>query len=296
VQPGGGGGSKEAELIVPDHCLVRFLDVTVQPGQSYEYQIQIKVDNPNLGKTKEVAWPGLAEIKDLYSQWGPSVRVDVPSETYMYGTELDTATLRMKEKADYKLINDRDVAWMQVHRWLETTNLNPELRGSTVPVGDWSVGDVPVRRGEYIGRLEPVKVPVWFPTKKWFDIAVPVQATTKPVGIGSRPIAIKGIPVNFATEHLLVDWEGGKIYQNFRPLEKGPSKDVREEANVEYLILSPDGKLRVRNSRIDAGNRDRESRTKTWADWVQAVEQAGGRAPGDAGSKGTTTRPDPFKR
>src|SRR4029077_3541053 len=113
------------------------------------------------------------------------------------------------------------------------------------PVADWSIGDVAVRRGEIIGRQESVKVPMWFPHKKAFDIAVPIASNVKTGGVLRPPPGPKGIPVNFATEpgHLLVDWEAGKINQPSRGAgEKAPSRDAREDANVEYLILTPDGK------------------------------------------------------
>jgi len=295
--PGENGAAKEAELVVPDYCLVRFIDVTVKPGYTYDYQIQIRVANPNFGKKTEVAYPPLAEKKELESAWGPEkpVSLTVPRELYVYGTEIDDRTLRSKTSLDPKLLGDKDVTWMQVHRWLETTNLNPEQRGSQVAIGDWSVGDVPVRRGEYIGRPENVKVAMWFPQKRAFDIAVPIQAVTRPGIIGVRPQIIKGIPVNFTTEDLLVDWDGGKISQTFRAPDGKASRDVREDANVEYLIMTPDGKLSMRSSRADKENPERAERFNEWDNWVKQVEAGGGKP---ADSKGGT-RPnikDPFNR
>ena len=55
-----------------------------------------------------------------------------------------------------------------------------------------------------------------------------------------QPKASTGIPVNFAPvgdPDLLVDFEGGRIRQSFRPSEKARSIDVKEDAAVEYLIL-----------------------------------------------------------
>jgi hypothetical protein len=283
--PGGGPAAKgdQQELSVPDHSLVRFIDVTVKPGFKYEYQIQIKTANPNFGKKNEVAWPGLADVKELVSQWSPIIELTVPREVFVYGMEMDDRSTAFKQKTLYdpKILSDReDVTWMQVHRWIETTSLNPDQRGATRPVGDWTVGEVPVRRGEIIGRLEPVKVAMWSPTKENFEIAQPIQATTKPGVIGVRPLPIKGIPVNFATEDVLVDWEGGQIRKSFRGQEKVGDKviektlkDVNENANVEYLILAPDGKLRARSSRTDLNDPDRKERYDEWSKWVEQVEK-----------------------
>jgi hypothetical protein len=284
--------TKEAEPLIPDHCLVRFIDVTVKPGYTYEYRVMIRVANPNFGKKTEVAWPALAEQRELASPWSDKpCRLTVPKELYAYGTELDDKALKLKQQIEPKLLTDKnDVTFMQVHRWIESTSLNPEQRSASVPVGDWSIGDVAVRRGEMIGRLENVKVPVWFPTKKAFEIAVPTQTATKPVGLGAKPPPVKGIPVNFATDDLLVDFEGGRIHQSFRISEKS-TKDVREEANVEYLILGADGKLRLRNSRTDKADPERSEREKEWQTRVSNVESGVGRPAGD--------RPlmkDPFKK
>lgn len=287
----GDGVAKEAEFIVPDYCLVRFIDVTVKPGFTYEYQMRIVVANPNFKKT-DVAFPRLAEQKELYSPWGPEqpVTAALAAETYVYGVELDDRTLKARAQLDTKLLGDKDVTFLQVHRWIESTSVNPDQRGALRPVADWSIGDVAVRRGEMIGRIESVKVPMWFPHKKAFDIAVPIASNTKTGGILRPPPGPKGIPVSFATENMLVDWEGGKINQSFRGTgEKAPSRDAREDANVEYLIMTPDGKLHVRNSRADKGEPERKERYDDWERWVKQVEAGGGRAATGTGAKPKTS-------
>ncbi len=294
-KPKGDAPRGETEYIFPDHCLVRFIDVTVKPGFTYEYQVQIRVQNPNFGKKTEVAFPALAEPKELVSQWSEKpCSITVPRETFVYGVELDEKTLRARQQAEPKLLSDKnDLTFMQIHRWVETTNLNPEQRGAPVPVGAWSIGDCAVRRGEQIGRLENVKVPLWFPNKKAFEIAVPIQAAPKPGIIGgARPPVLRGIPINFTTEDLLVDFEGGKVNQTFRLTEK-TSKDVREDANVEYLVMSPDGKLRLRQSRADKVDTERSARYDEWAAWVADVEAGRGRPAAGGGDK-PGIKPDPF--
>jgi hypothetical protein len=289
--------SREPEFVVPDYCLLRFIDVTVKPGYTYEYQVQVRVANPNFGKKSEVAYPSLAERKELESPWSEAAcSLTVPRETYVYGVELDDKAIRVKQQADTKLLTDKsDITFMQVHHWLETTNLNPDQRGSNVPVGDWTVGDLAVRRGEFIRRLDHVKVPVWFPTKKAFDIAVPIQGQPKAGVIGAKPPPVKGIPVLFDAQDLLVDFEGGKFSQSFKVGDK-TTKTVAENANVEYLVMTTDGKLHLRSSRADDKDSDRVARYDAWARRVKEVEDAGGRpvpAPGDKAGPGI---PNPFKK
>jgi hypothetical protein len=269
--------------------LVRVIDAdrNLKPGFTYEYQLQIRASNPNFGKKAEVAFPSLAEQKDLQpSPWAPEtpISITLPKEVMIYGTELDKGTLYYKGRFDKNLLGDNDVAWMQIHRWVEYTSINPDQRGRLEPVADWCIGDVPVRRGEYIGRTEYAKVPMWFPHKKMFDVAVPVLPVTKTtIGPAKPPPVPKGIPVDFSTKELLVDWEGGKINASFREAEK-KTKTVNEDANVEYLILSPDGKLYVHNSRVDKNDPDRDDRFKAWEQWVKDVE-AGKTRPPDSKDK-----------
>lgn len=71
-----------AESVIPDHCLVRFVDVTVQPGTRYQYQLRIRLANPNHGKEDLVAWRSLADRRELDSPWAPDwpFRVLVPKD------------------------------------------------------------------------------------------------------------------------------------------------------------------------------------------------------------------------
>src|SRR5262249_33800613 len=57
---------KGEKLIVPEYCLVRVIDVTVKPGESYQYRLRVRVANPNF-KRDDVAEPKFAEGKELPS-------------------------------------------------------------------------------------------------------------------------------------------------------------------------------------------------------------------------------------
>jgi hypothetical protein len=290
---------KEKDVVVPEYCLVRFCDVNVKPGLTYQYQMKLQLENPNFGKPeKMLAYPDLAKTKEITGEdWAPKdadlqqTTVTFKNESFYYATELDVATLDDKYRRDSKLKGDKDVAFVQMHRWLDKVRLNPENAASLYPVGDWTVADVPVRRGELIGRTEQVKLPVWFPTREAFDFAVPIStAAPKPMVIGAKPTpGPKGIPVAFSTDDLVVDWEGGKIFQNFKMTEK-TSKDVKEDAGVEILVMSPDGTLRVHNSRTDLADPQRKQRYDEWKKALADTENPG--RPGGGAGIGPD---DPFK-
>src|SRR5262249_22471939 len=54
----GNSNDPDADLVIPDNVLVRFIDTAVEPGATYEYRIKIKMKNPNF-KQKNVAYQSL---------------------------------------------------------------------------------------------------------------------------------------------------------------------------------------------------------------------------------------------
>src|SRR5262249_44762812 len=59
-------GPGDAGLELPDHCLLRVVDLTVRPGEAYQYRLRVRMANPNLGR-KDVADPKLAADAELTS-------------------------------------------------------------------------------------------------------------------------------------------------------------------------------------------------------------------------------------
>jgi hypothetical protein len=262
------------------------VDVTVEPGCSYEYQFRVRASNPNEGKPEVTVSPNLAEPKELVGDWGPEkpISVTIPPEEFIYAIELEDKIIKQQWPS---LVTDRDVAFMQVQKWVERARVNPEQRNSEVAVGDWVIGDLPVRRGEFIGKLEQAEVPVWFETRERFELAKPPPPPRPTSPLLRPPPPPKGIPIDFLTSELLVDYEGGRINQMIRIADKS-YREVRDEANVEMLVLGPDGKLRVRNSRVDNRDKLREQRAADLRRWIEEVRSGnkGGKAPAF----------DPFKR
>lgn len=291
AKPAKGKKDDKNKLVIPKFVLVRFCDVTVRPGFTYQYRIKVRMANPNFGKTDKVAYESLATEKpELESPaWGPvdpqtrklaPISVTISQELFHYAVVPDTRFLKDKP------------GWMQVqvHRWVETTRPMAGVRES-FQVGEWAIANLAVRRGEYVGRTEMVEMPIWMEDRDRFDF--PTPQAPKRVALLVRPKAgPRGIAIDFVSQDILVDWEGGKVVQSFKT---GPrtTKDIKEDSAVEILLLSPDGKLQLRNSNQDAGNFERVTRLNNWEKNVQdAIKQIVNPNPGGAGDpKGTGTKP-----
>ena len=249
-------------------ALVRFIDVDVEPGKTYKYGIQVRIANPNFGKKDKVAWANLADIPELSTAPGvfpviftPSVTI--PRESYLYAVDqvlVDELGLAAPAKKGNVIVGDATVKQIkefipfQVHQWVGKKADNVGLEHA---IGDWAILERQlVRRGEHIGLAGFVTVPVWSPLKEAFDVPKFRDIKAKP------PIDKHGIHIDLLREPeapVLVDFVGGKR------IRLGTSNIFEEDTAVEALILGPDGKLRVLNSRDAAdGNNptaiDRESR------------------------------------
>jgi hypothetical protein len=282
---------------VPEYCLVRFLDVTIEPGKTYEYRFKIKMHNPNYKRT-DVAFPELAESKDITSKWvGVPERLAVDSALNYYAVdqkELDRKALPPKEFAgtwDNALPPRLNQVMFQAQRWVDFAYPDPWNRRTGYAVGDWVIAErYPVYRGEYVGQVVKTEVPVWSFVEEKFVLA--------PAGRGRE----RAIPVVFGDDTqednpLLVDFEGGELrHVRIEPSDAGRedelkrTKEVTDRAPVEVLLLTPDGKLRVRDSDTDAQDWGRLERHKAWKDHVGELRPKAERSgkPGD--------RPNPFDK
>lgn len=258
------GDNKPIDFL-PDHILMRFMDVTVKPGFTYEYRMQVRLTNPNYEKRDLVAYPYLAEVKELKAPWALIPKVQIPSEFYYYAVE------EKPRQAFY----DHDLLEVEMQRWLDYTRLNPAQRDTEVPVADWTIRKVPVHRGEYIGQMmDKTEVVIWYPTREVFDFAINPVVVRTPRPRGTPPP--KGIPVDFSTNPraLLVDFEGGKgqTLAIRRAGEKIDSK-ITDDSSVELLILTEDGRLMVRNSKVDKENKERTDRYTAWDQQIKNIKE-----------------------
>jgi hypothetical protein len=272
-EPAGGPAGQRvlATRVPPEYCLFRFLDVTVEPGRSYEYQVKIETANPNYNNPDRAVTESLTKDPSIVAdQWTlvtdnteggkRPLRVTVPDDLEYYAVNEQVPGPR--ENSDQKA--------MEVHRWLDNVQVNPADLASKVPVGDWTIlPRILVKRGEYIGRMAEAKVPVWKPTLNGFAIATPPEDEQRRGRI-RRLIRHDGIPVDFGTDPLsdsgagpiLVDFDGGK-----RTAPNDP-KTVLVDAPYDVLIYTPDNKLIVHNSARDTENPQRVARVKDWFEWV----------------------------
>ncbi len=157
-------GEPAGEDIPPEYVLVRAIDVTVQPGTIYQYRIQIRMANPNFQRT-DVSNPDWAKGEELKSDWlvidDPVV---VPPEMYYYAVDQKEVDNKVRPRS-YMGLNalqilhkERQVAF-QIHRWVENASIIP---GQNLPAGEWAVAErILVNRGEPIGRVARVEIPLW---------------------------------------------------------------------------------------------------------------------------------------
>jgi hypothetical protein len=265
----------------PDHCLIRLVDVTVQPGKSYRYRIQVNMANPNY-KRDDVANPKYRDDPELptNNQWFelPDTVV-VPPEQYYYAVDQKEI-----DGKDYKGINadarprDNQVV-LQIHRWLE------DLRGRQYrPVGEWVVAErLLVGRGEYVGGRKPtLDVPVWEPKKEAFII---------PKGKKEGAKETSGLEVSFSmgdqNDTVLVDFSGGNVSHDVTEIkgDKTVKTTVKDHQRTEVLLSTPDGKLLALDSPEDEANPERKKRLDDYHARIKEVKKET-KTPGTGGPFG----------
>jgi hypothetical protein len=277
------------DVTYPDHCLIRLVDVTVEPGKTYQYRLRVRMGNPNYGR-KDVASPAYASEKELRSEWFTiPQKVTVPPEVDFYAVDqkdedtkdpsLQPEDKRLpRDRRPYKGINATAAARknqtvLQVHRWIQTLPVGSEK----FPVGDWAIAErVFVYRGEYAGVEAKVEVPFWkYPIDAFAFITDPKYKNARIkdlIEVSFRDTRPAG------TETMLVDFDGGSVtYEKPVPKREDDEKpqrgqSVTAKAATEVIFLTPDGKLAVHNSAADANDADRRERHAAWRKWIEEVK------------------------
>jgi hypothetical protein len=270
-------GANAPAPVEVESLLLRFIDVDIEPGYTYEYRIRVKMLNPNFGRTSEVSNPADAKVERLFSRWfsidARNSNITIPSEKYVYAT--DVAAYRKTIEDSYPGFKEAELrdrlqvkdsqAVVEICRWLPEVKL--ESGTLREPVGAWVVADIPVGRGEYVGRKTFVKLPLWSSeTKSYILREISGNAGTK-TGVTNKYHLPKGWLVDFVTPDILVDFQGGRI-----PTRLG-TKNVMEDVESELLIVSPDGKLTVKKSHNDEKDVVRQQILNVWTKWVTEVEK-----------------------
>ncbi len=270
-----------------DQLLLRFVDVDVIPGLTYEYQIRLRMLNPNFDRPTEVANPVYAKAEVLYSPWvGFLDQITIPPKQFLYAA--DVATYRKSIEETYanardpkeRELRDRlqvkdNQAVVEICEWKEQVRTDS---GKREPVGAWIVADIPVARGEYIGRKQYVKLPLWSSETKSYVLRE-ITSTAGKTG-PKEPTQPKGWMVDFSTStpEILVDFEGGRVQTRLG------SKTISEDVDSELLILDPrNGKLTIKKSIVDEADDKRKKIVGLWTKWITEVDKRkeGGGAAGD---------------
>jgi hypothetical protein len=302
--PGGPGGPKLPEgygygttgavITDVDNFLLRFVDCDARPGYTYEYRIRLRMWNPNYGQDKLVANPEYAKdtYKVLKSKWTQTAPITVPAESFLFAEDVKTyreqidseypaysdtskgITATPESKAINSLLQVKDnQAVVQVATWMEQVRTGSGSQRE--PVGAWVVADMPVGRGEFIGRKQFIKLPLWSAETQQYLL----REVSDAVGKGKGKYKPRGWMVDFSTQSVLVDFEGGRVKTrtNVRFDAQGNVvngiRNLDEDVGTELLIVRPDGKLVVRNSLVDDADPNRKAITAEWARWVKEVEQ-----------------------
>jgi hypothetical protein len=279
--PGSGGGygyeggfNPNQELTLPDHSLIRIIDVNVAPGKAYEYRMRVVMANPNKGR-KDVASPRYADIPELASEWSTiPIKVRLEPELYFYAVDQKAAESADNPRARYEGPYARaeikpGMLMMQAHTWLRNTKLK---NGAELIVGEWTVAErFPVFRGEYVGRTERVKVPVWSYTRESFTFPKDHNK-------------LEGVEVPFGyqaginqPEPILVDFIKGRTTydQVIRRDEDDNAETVKvtDDSGVNALILNPDGRLVLLEGALDLEDKVRIERLKATRERIKEVEK-----------------------
>jgi hypothetical protein len=272
----GANAATQMEVEKVENLLLRFIDVNIEPGYTYEYRIRVRMLNPNFGRTSEVSNPADAKVERLYSRWFPidskNSNITIPPEQFVYAA--DVGTYRKTIEETYQGSKETDLrerlqvkdsqAVVEICRWLPSVTL--ESGTLREPVGAWVVADIPCGRGEYVGRKTFVKLPLWSSETKSY-ILREITSTAGNKGALNRYHLPKGWLVNFVTPDILVDFHGGRIQTRLA------AKNVVEDVETELLIVSPDGKLTVKKSRNDEKDEGRKQILGGWTKWIAEVEK-----------------------
>jgi hypothetical protein len=284
-----------ATRVPPEYCLFRFLDVTIEPGQTYEYRIKVAIANPSYNQPERALTESVAREPALVADdWTVASRnpargrdpllVSVPDDLEFYAiNEIPGAASDSHKRKT-----------MEIHRWLDVVQVNPMDRASVMPVGAWSIlPRTPVSRGEYLGHTVEMPVPVWKPTVNGFVFATPPEDEVRQGAI-KRTIRHSGVSVDFATDPLseigagpiLVDFDGGKLVHPADP------KTVLADLPWDVLVYTADNKLVLRNSASDTTKPVRLARVNEWEQWLKetaiqsnAAKAGAGRDAGGGGGR-----------
>jgi serine/threonine protein kinase len=270
--PDGKPEAGEASGKLPEHCLVRLIDVTVRPGKHYGYRLQVRMRNPNFGRS-DVVSPADARDKELLSEWSRvPITVRIERDLHYYAVDEKALLAQRKVNEVYKGPYANDVfprdrfVILQAHRWVGSV----PRRGvsDALPVGEWLVAErFAVARGEQVGRAERVEVPYWDFLRQEHAIATDARGKKRLPGI---LVPFGHEAAESQPEAILVDFDSG-IHCWTRASGEGEAKTITDRSAGEILLLDPDGKLILLEGARDARDEERIRRMEEVRDRLHAV-------------------------
>ncbi len=290
--PGGGmnpNALTDPNSIGAEFILIRFLDPTLLPSESYKYRMRLVMKNPNYGKKEAMAteadaekleiespddWyecPQTATLPDEFHLFAGSATAYEADRTDEITTQVENVPNAARRYAaqrayqgftDTKDVADGKKAVVQVQWWLPQL----VLPGSTSqePIGAWVTADLPVGPGEFVGRKALVPLPLWSSKTENYVMSSRKLQKGGIYGLKSDETP-PGQIVDFTTPNLLVDFDGRKT-----PV---PSRNKELEVANELLVLRPDGTIEVLSEVRAEADTDRVKRLDLWTKWVADVKK-----------------------
>jgi hypothetical protein len=252
-----------------DHLLLRFIDPAVEPGYTYQYQIQLRLKNPNFGRDGEVSKPADAKKEFLDSPWVMTGAITVPSETFLFAADWDGHNKKTSEEYGKEPVLMRRLEAKEHQAVVETVAWMEQVRtgdgGKREPVGAWVVADYPVGRGEFVGRRQYVKLPLWSSENMNYILREIPDKIIPKFGGREQPQP-RGWLMDFTSnKSILVDFEGGKVKT------RAGNRDIVDEVATEMLILRGDGRLVVKRSAEADEDKMRKELVGKWETWLKEV-------------------------
>jgi hypothetical protein len=266
-RPGG-----KMESFIPEHCLLRVIDPTIEPGKTYLYRLRVRMGDPS-PKRKEASAKD-AELRSATWYEVPQT-VSLPPEMVYYAADLEGSGPR--ERLRPPAHDPTRQAVLEIHRWLDAIQLDGE-KGPPMLVGDWAIATgVAVARGEYVQATQDIQVPVWSCVQDCFVLSVDSHG---------RRAKKETIRVSFSHDEgsgddpLVIDFEGGARTYRRSPQEArilpGVPTRIQDAAPREVLLMTPAGKLIARNSATDTTDPERNVRQQASRTMIDAIKKESG--------------------
>jgi hypothetical protein len=284
----------KAPLKPPDNgkALVQFIDVDVEPGAVYQYQIQVRMANPNFDQPDNLlAYPDLAKVKELTStspMWVETPPIAIPTDFQYYITNQDKNFVSKWVKGSkephpidqdnstfsVQAIGNKKVPF-QIHRFIDTVEQARGGSTSTYPIADWAIAErLLVARGEPVGRKCELEAVTWNKFRTKWEVP----------GIGDKgimpskkepPLKVIGVAVDFRMEPpiVLLDFTGGRqVYAP--PAGSNAKASFDDDRVIEALLLMPDMSMTLHNGREDCNNSQRDQeRRQRYEIWKGRLEE-----------------------